>query len=81
MAKPMISPAQLMQMARIMKAQQAGQESQQYEQLEELAKTGLSEEQQAQLHGVMQDKAKLTELLSSPQARELMKKMGGKQAG
>jgi len=77
MAKPMISPAQLMQMARMMKAQQAGQESQQ---LEELAKTGLTEEQQAQLHGVMQDKAKLTELLSSPQARELMKKMGGKQA-
>ena len=77
MAKPMISPAQLMQMARMMKAKQSGQESQQ---LEELAKTGLSAEQQAQLHSVMQDKAKLTELMNSPQARELMKKMGGKQA-
>ena len=77
MAKPMISPAQLMQMARMMKAQQAGKESQQ---LEELAKTGLTEEQRAQLHSVMQDKARLTELMNSPQARELMKKMGGKQA-
>ena len=78
MAKPMISSAQLMQMARMMKAQQQG--PQQAEQLEELAKTGLTEEQRAQLHSVMQDKARLTQLLNSPQARELMKKMGGKQA-
>jgi len=69
------TPAQLLQMARLMKSKQADPEAQQ---LERLARTGLSEEQRVQLHSVMQDKAKLAELLNSPQAKELMKIMGGK---
>lgn len=67
-----ITPAQLLQMAKLMKTKQAGQ-------LEDLAKTGLSEAQQAQLQSVMRDKAKLAALLNTPQAKELMKMMGGKQ--
>jgi len=70
------TPAQLLQMAKLMKSKQADNEAQQ---LERLARTGLSEEQRVQLHSVMRDKAKLAELLSSPQAKELMKIMGGKQ--
>jgi len=68
-----ITPAQLLQMAKLMKTKQAGQEAQQ---LENLAKTGLNEAQRAQLHSVMRDKAKLAQLLRSPQAKELMKMMG-----
>lgn len=75
-----ITPSQLLQMARLMKSKHAGQEAQQLEtQLTQLAETGLNEEQQAQLHSAMQDKAKLGQLLNSPQAMALMKMMGGKQ--
>ena len=70
-----ISPAQLMRMA---KQLQAGQNAQkEAAQLEQLAQQGISEEQQAQLHDLMQDKAKLQALLQSPRAQALMRKLGG----
>ena len=71
-----LSPAQLMQLARQMKAMRMNQAGQ----VEQLAQQGISEEQQAQLHEVMRDKAKLSQMLSSPQAQELLQKLGGKQA-
>ena len=69
-----ISKMQLMQMALQLKGQQNAQNEAQA--LEQLAGTGLSDEQQAQLRDVMKDKAKLQQLLSSPQAQELMRKLG-----
>ena len=72
-----ITPSQLMSLARQLKrGQNTAQEAQA---LENLAQTGLSEDQNAQLHDLMQDKAKLTQLMQSPQAQALMKKLGGKQ--
>ena len=78
MAEPTkITQAQLLGLARQLKtAQNAAQEA---GALEQLAETGLSEGQQAQLHDLMQDKAKLAQMLQSPQARALMRKLGGKQ--
>ena len=69
-----ITPAQLLELAKRLKnkqdtAQEAGA-------LERLAETGLSGEQQTQLHELMQDKAKLAQLLQSPQARALMQRLG-----
>lgn len=69
-----ISPLQLMQMARQLKKVQASQEA---EQLDRLARTGLSDEQQAKLCSVMQDREELQRLLTSPEAQALMKKLGG----
>ena len=77
MAEPAgkITQAQLLGLARQLKrgqntAQEAGA-------LEHLAETGLSEGQQTRLHDLMQDKAKLTQLLQSPQAQALMRKLNG----
>ena len=73
---PKITPAQLMGLARQLKhGQNTGQEAQA---LEQLAEKGLSEGQQAQLHELMQDKAQLARMMSSPQAQALMRKLGGK---
>jgi len=71
-----ITPAQLMRMAKQLKAAQGAQ--QEASQLEQLARQGLDEAQQAQLRSVMQDKAKLEQLLQSPQAQALMRRLGGK---
>lgn len=73
--KPKITPAQLMQMAKLLKGKQVRKEA---DALEQLAQKGLDEDQQAQLHEVMRDKARLREMLASPQAQELMKKLGSK---
>jgi len=70
-----ISKLQLLQMAQQLRKQQGVQNEAQA--LEQLAQTGLSEEQQTQLHGMMRDKDKLRELMSSPQAQALMKMMNG----
>ena len=78
MAEPSgkITPAQIMGLARqLKKTQSTGQEAQA---LEQLAETGLSEGQQAQLHELMQDKAKLAQMMASPQAQALMRKLSGK---
>ena len=73
-----ITPAQLMGLARQLKqGRNADQEAQA---LEQLAEKGLSEGQQAQLRELMRDKAKLAQLVGSPQAQALMHKLsGGKQ--
>jgi len=79
MAEPAnkITKAQLLTLARQLKsAQNTAQEA---GALEQLAETGLSEGQQTQLHDLMQDKAKLTQMLQSPQAQALMQKLSGKQ--
>jgi len=79
MAEPSgaISKAQILSLARQLKtAQNTAREA---DSLEQLAEAGLSEGQQAQLHGLMQDKAKLAQVLQSPQAQALMRKLGGKQ--
>ena len=73
-----ITAAQLMRMAKQLKSNQGAQLE--AEQLEQLAQQGLDDTQQARLHNLMQDKAKLQELLQSPKAQELMRKLGGKQA-
>jgi len=74
-----ISQAQLLGLARQLKREQGT--AQEADALEHLAETGLSEGQQAQLHDLMQDKAKLARMLGSPQAQALMRKLsGGKQA-
>ena len=73
---PNISPIELMRLAKQLKAAQGAQ--QEAEQLERLAKTGLDGGQQEKLHSLMRDKAKLAELMRSPQALELIKKLGGK---
>ncbi len=74
--EPKITPLQLMQLARqLKKSRDTAQEA---ERLDELAQTGLSEEQQAKLHNVMQDKQELKRLLCSPEAQALMKKLSGK---
>jgi hypothetical protein len=70
-----ITPAQLLRMAKQLKAAQGAQLE--AAQLEQLAQRGLDDTQQAQLHSVMQDKAKLEQLLQSPQAQALMRKLGG----
>jgi len=79
MAEPSgtISRAQILSMVKQLKAKQ--NTAQEADALENLAETGLSEGQQAQLHGLMQDKAKLAQMLQSPQAQALMRKLGGKQ--
>ena len=70
-----ISKTQLLQLAQQLKnRQEAASET---EAIERLAETGLSEEQQTQLRDVMRDKAKLQQLMSSPKAQALMKKLGG----
>jgi len=69
-----ISQAQLLGLARQLKAKQGT--AQEADALEHLAETGLSEGQQAQLHDLMQDKAKLAQMLGSPQAQALMRKLG-----
>jgi hypothetical protein len=71
-----ITQAQLLGLARQLKrGQNTGQEAQA---LEQLAETGLNEGQQAQLHELMRDKAKLAQMMGSPQAQALMRKLGGK---
>jgi len=67
-----INKAQLLQMAQQLKKQQGPQNEAQA--LEQLAESGISAEQQAQLHEVMRDKAKLKEVMSSPKAQALMRK-------
>ena len=70
-----ITPAQLLGLAKQLKrGENTAQEAQA---LEQLAETGLNEGQQAQLHELMQDKAKLAQMMSSPQAQALMRKLGG----
>lgn|GEM_PF-1269148 len=70
-----ISKTQLLQLAQQLKNRQEA--SNETEALERLAETGLSEEQQTQLRDAMRDKAKLQQLMSSPKAQALMKKLGG----
>jgi hypothetical protein len=70
-----ISSAQLLQLARQMRSQQM----EGAQQMEQLAQTGLSDQQQVQLHSVMKDQAKLAQLLTSPQARALMEKLNSQQ--
>ena len=78
MAEPAgkITSAQLLGLARQLKSKQ--NTAQEAQALEQLAETGLNEDQQAQLHGLMQDKAKLAQMMSSPQAQALMRKLNGK---
>ena len=78
MAEPAgkITSAQLLGLARQLKAKQ--NTAQEAQALEHLAETGLSEDQQAQLHNLMQDKAKLAQMMGSPQAQALMRKLNGK---
>ena len=76
MAEPKITQAQLLGLARQLKAKQSTEQEAQA--LEQLAETGLSEGQQAQLHELMRDKAKLAQMMGSPQAQALMRKLGGK---
>ena len=75
MAEPsgQITKAQLLTLARQLKATQST--SQEAGALEQLAETGLSEGQQTQLHDLMQDKARLAQMLQSPQAQALMRKL------
>ena len=76
MAEPKITQAQLLGLARQLKrGQNTAQEAQA---LENLAQTGLNEGQQAQLHALMRDKAKLARMMGSPQAQALMRKLNGK---
>jgi len=72
-----ITPAQLLGLAKQLK--QGHNTAQEAQALEHLAQSGLSEGQQAQLHDLMQDKAKLAQMLQSPQAQSLMRKLNGKQ--
>ena len=75
MAEPSgnITQAQLLALAKQLKrGQNTGQEA---GALEQLARTGLSEGQQTQLRGLMQDKAKLAQALGSPQAQALLRKL------
>jgi hypothetical protein len=77
MAEPSggITKAQLLGLARQLKTAQSTE--QEAGALEHLAETGLSEGQQTQLRGLMQDKAKLAQVLGSPQAQALMRKLNG----
>jgi len=68
-----ITKAQILTMVRQLKATQSA--AQEAGALEQLAETGLNEGQQAQLHELMQDKAKLAQMLQSPQAQALMRKL------
>jgi len=80
MAEPSgtISKMQILALARRLKSTQNTE--QEAGALEQLAETGLSEGQQTQLHDMMQDKAKLAQMLQSPQAQALMRKLqAGKQ--
>ncbi len=76
MAENKLNAAQLLSLARQLKSRQ--DLSQEGEAIEQLAKTGISETQQEQLHDLMQDKAKLARVLQSPQAQALMQKLNGK---
>jgi len=81
MAEPSgkITQAQLLGLARQLKhGQITGQEAQA---LEQLTQTGLSTAQQTQLHELMQDKTKLAQVMGSPQAQALMRKLGGGKQG
>ncbi|MBR0414427.1 MAG: hypothetical protein IJI67_05115 [Clostridia bacterium] len=49
--------------------------------LEQYAKTHLSQKKQQKLDEILHDKQKLNKVLSSPQAKELMEKLKGKQNG
>jgi len=76
-----ISKMQLLQMAQQLRKQGNKSET---EALERLAETGLTQEQQTKLQEVMRDKAKMQELMSSPKAQALMKRLSqakGQEAG
>ena len=77
--KDMFGPAQLRAMAKQLKAAQGAQQEAQA--LDQLAQTGLDDSQQTQLRGMLADKDKLKQLLSSPQAQALMRKLGGNNDG
>ena len=49
--------------------------------LEQYAKSHLSAKKQAKLQEILSDDKKLKRVLSSPQAKELMKKLKGKRHG
>jgi len=69
-----ISKLQLLQMAQQLKNRQGtGEESQA---LEQLAQTGLSQQQQTQLKELISDKDRLQQIISSPKAQALMKRLG-----
>jgi len=70
-----ISKTQLLQMAQQLRSKQGGQNE--TEALERLAESGLSEQQQSQLREVMRDKAKMQQLVNSPKAQALIKRLGG----
>jgi len=80
MAEPSgtISKAQIFALVRQLKSTQSTVKE--ADALEQLAETGLSEGQQAQMRDLMQDKARLAQMLQSPQAQALMRKLqAGKQ--
>ena len=69
-----ISKLQLLQMAQQLKNRQGTQGESQA--LEQLAQTGLSQQQQAQLQEIVRDKDRLQQIVSSPKAQALMKRLG-----
>ncbi|MCL2531073.1 MAG: hypothetical protein FWE40_02810 [Oscillospiraceae bacterium] len=69
-----INKRQLLQMAQQLKKNQGAQDESQA--LEKLAETGLSQQQQAQLQELVRDKDRLQQIISSPKAQALMKRLG-----
>ncbi|MCL2445625.1 MAG: hypothetical protein FWD06_02520 [Oscillospiraceae bacterium] len=69
-----VNKRQLLQMAQQLKSRQGTQDESQA--LEKLAETGLSEQQQSQLRSLISDKDRLQQILSSPKAQALMKRLG-----
>ena len=69
-----ISKLQLLQMAQQLKKRQGAQNESQA--LEQLAETGLSQQQQSQLQELIRDKDRLQQIVNSPKAQALMKRLG-----
>ena len=72
-----INKLQLLQMAQQLKNRQGTQDESQA--LGKLAQTGLSQQQQAQLQEIVRDKDRLQQIISSPKAQALMKRLGMEQ--
>ncbi|MCL2195924.1 MAG: hypothetical protein FWB76_08250 [Oscillospiraceae bacterium] len=69
-----INKKQLLQMAQQLKNRQGTQDESQA--LEKLAQTGLSQQQQSQLQELIRDKDRLQQIISSPKAQALIKRLG-----
>ncbi|MDR1464368.1 MAG: hypothetical protein LBJ11_03590 [Oscillospiraceae bacterium] len=73
--KKVLSAAQLMAYVQQLRGSQ--ETAEEANQLQELAQKGISESDQQRVREIMENKEALQKMLASPQAKALLKKLGG----